>query len=270
MERVDAGARVPGQALEAAAMAREIICGVRGIYLYGSAALGGLRPDSDLDILVIIDGRLRTDARAELTRRLLRASGRVGCAAKRPLELTVMSMDEINPLRCPPACEYMYGEWLRAEIEAGALPAPHSDPDLVLLIWQARAHGVALFGPDARALMPEVAQRDVFRAIAGALPGLMANLAGDERNVLLTLARMWYTLSTGELASKDGAADWAMARLPAEPAGCLSLARDGYLGRARDAWQGREEQARALAERMARRIEELAGARAAQGGEAHD
>ena len=42
----------------------------------------------------------------------------------------------------------------------------------------------------------------------------MADLEGDVRNVLLTLARVWFTLETGTIASKDVAADWAITRLP--------------------------------------------------------
>ncbi len=40
--------------------------------------------------------------------------------------------------------------------------------------------------------------------------------AGDERNVVLTLSRIWYSAVTGKIAPKDVAADWAMERLPAQ------------------------------------------------------
>ena len=39
------------------------------------------------------------------------------------------------------------------------------------------------------------------------VPSLMADLADDTRNVLLTLARIWTTVATGEIRSKDEAAD---------------------------------------------------------------
>ena len=42
-----------------------------GIYLYGSAVLDGLRPESDIDILVIIDRPLTQSLRARLTQELL-------------------------------------------------------------------------------------------------------------------------------------------------------------------------------------------------------
>ena len=113
-----------------------------------------------------------------------------------------------------PAYEYQFGEWLRPDIERGNLPQPAADPDLALLFWQARSHSLPLFGEPAERLIPPVPFSRVRQAIYGALPSLLDNLEGDERNVLLTLARMWYTLSTGGLGSKDQAAEWAAARLP--------------------------------------------------------
>ena len=39
------------------------------------------------------------------------------------------------------------------------------------------------------------------------LPALLADLANDTRNVLLTLARIRTTVASGEIRSKDDAAD---------------------------------------------------------------
>lgn len=50
------------------------------------------------------------------------ASGAVGNPEKRPIEITVVNQNDILPWRFPPKCEYMYGEWLRDEMEAGAFP----------------------------------------------------------------------------------------------------------------------------------------------------
>ena len=49
---------------------------VVGLYLYGSAVAGGLRPDSDLDLFVVTDRRLTTDEKARIVEGLLPISGR--------------------------------------------------------------------------------------------------------------------------------------------------------------------------------------------------
>ncbi|GEM_PF-6550602 len=43
-----------------------------------------------------------------------------------------------------------------------------------------------------------------------------ADWQGDERNVVLALARIWFSAATGTIAPKDVAANWALERLPQE------------------------------------------------------
>jgi streptomycin 3"-adenylyltransferase len=54
--------------------------------------------------------------------------------------------------------------------------------------------------------------------------------------VLLTLARVWSTLDTGGIRSKDSAAAWAAARVPAEHRPVLARARAVYLGDEDERW----------------------------------
>ena len=68
------------------------------------------------------------------------------------------------------------------------------------------------------------------------IPALLSYLDGDERNVVLTFARIWTTLATGVIRSKDAAADWALPLLPPEHREVLAHARDIYLGEAAEEW----------------------------------
>ena len=61
---------------------------LEGVYLYGSAVLGGLQPESDVDILALLHGEMTESDRKKLGSRLLEISGRVG-GPGRPLEVTV-------------------------------------------------------------------------------------------------------------------------------------------------------------------------------------
>jgi streptomycin 3"-adenylyltransferase len=76
--------------------------------------------------------------------------------------------------------------------------------------------------------------------------------------VVLTLARIWTTLETGAIRSKDGAADWVLARLPAEHRPVLERARAIYLGEAPEGWDELRGQVRPHAEYIAGVIERLA------------
>ena len=67
-------------------------------------------------------------------------------------------------------------------------------------------------------MIEPVPMTDIRRAIKESLPGLIASIEGDEHNVILTLARMWLTSSSGRICSKDQAAEWAIPKLAKEHA----------------------------------------------------
>ncbi len=210
---------------------------IRGAYLYGSAVVGGLRPRSDVDVLAVARRRLTHAERRETVERMLDISGaRAREGPARPLELTIVAAPDIRPWRYPPTRQLQYGEWLRDELEAGLIPGTTPDPDLATLLTMVLAHGEALYGPEAAELIDPVPPGDLRQAIVEGVPGLLADLEGDEANVLLTLARIWLTLTTDEIRPKDGAAGWALARLPEANRAALARARAIYVGEAADEW----------------------------------
>ncbi|MGW0732454.1 aminoglycoside adenylyltransferase family protein [Streptomyces sp. NPDC002851] len=198
-----------------------------GIYLHGSAVLGGLKPASDLDILAVTRRSLDDRKRHALLKGLLEVSGLT--ATVRPVELTVVVQSEVCPWRFPPTGDFLYGEWLRAELQTSGPPHPSPMPDLALVLTMTLAGDHPLTGPPPAELLGPVPHVDLVRASVAGIAELLDDLADDTRNVLLTLARAWTTLATGEIQSKDAAADWALAQLPPEHRPVLEHARDLYL-----------------------------------------
>jgi predicted nucleotidyltransferase len=117
-----------------------------GVYPHGSGVLGGLRPASDLDVLVVTRRRMNGPERRALLDGLLNVSGPGGPGGPRPVELTVVVHSEVRPWRFPPTADFLYGEWLREEFMASGPPAPESMPDLALLITIALSGGHPLSG----------------------------------------------------------------------------------------------------------------------------
>jgi predicted nucleotidyltransferase len=231
---------------------------VRAAYLYGSAVAGGLRPDSDLDLFAVVGRRLTDAERRALLDGLLPISGRATRpAAWRPVELTIVVHDEVRPWRYAPRVELQYGEWLREEARAGTLDPTSASPDVAILVTMVREAGRPVLGPPAAVSLDPVPFSDVARAVLDELPPLLADLEHDTRNVLLTLVRMWSTLATGEIRSKDAAADWALPLVPDDHRRILVLARDAYIGTADDAWEGLMPPARAVADATVARIRAL-------------
>jgi hypothetical protein len=226
--------------------------------------LGGLRATSDLDILAVLDRSTTEDERRAMLRRLLEISGRRATRGPaRPVELTIVQQAQVRPWRYQPDAEFLYGEWLRDEYESGHVPAPEPTRDLAMLITDVLAGNRPLLGPPPGDVLDPVPDADVRRAIVEGIPGLLADLESDTRNVLLTLARTLATLETGEiLMAKDAAAEAVAHRLPSGPVReTLTTARLMYLEGMNDedagaGWAAAKPAAHEAANRL---VSEIAG-----------
>jgi len=123
---------------------------------------------------------------------------------------------------------------------------PRLDPDAVVLIETARRAALPLLGPPAATVLETAPRADFARAMMDLIPILMPGIeeGDDRRNGLLTLARIWTTLATGEIRPKDEAADWALAQLPEEHRPVLAHARAAYLGEEPENWRDLEPRVR--------------------------
>ena len=202
------------------------------VYLHGSAVAEGLRRHSDVDLLAVMEGSLSASARRDLAADLMAVYGRYPFdrEGRRPLEVIVFRSADLVRLPYPARAELVYGEWLRGAFEGGAVPDGETTPEFTLVLAQAREQAVPLFGPAVTERVPDIPFPHICRAIGDLLPDLVAGAEGDERNVLLTLARMWATISTGRFLSKAAAADWAAPQLTNQAAGALLCAKRSYPG----------------------------------------
>ena len=209
-----------------------------GAYLHGSAVLGRLRPRSDTDVLVVSRRPMTAGERRALVDGILDLSGRrARLGPDRPIELVIVVQADVRPWRYPPRCEFLYGEWLRDDVERGHLPGPAAEaPDLAPLITMVLLGNRPLFGPPPADVLAPVPPDDLVQAVVAGIPGLLEDLEPDTANVVLTLARIWSTVATGAIRAKDAAADWALTRLPDEHRAVLARARLVYLGEEADRW----------------------------------
>ncbi|WP_460417022.1 aminoglycoside adenylyltransferase family protein [Pseudomonas sp. microsymbiont 2] len=205
------------------------------IHLYGSAVAGGLKPESDLDLLVTVAQPLDEATRQALMLDLLTISAPPGTLPdRRALEVTVLVRADIHPWRYPARRELQFGEWLRAALLAGEFEPAQLDPDLAILLTKARQQSIALLGRNAADWFDPVPGADMAQAFRDTLAqwNTHDDWSGDERTVVLALARIWYSLATGKIAAKDVAAGWLLPRLPAAHRTVLANARAAYLGEA--------------------------------------
>ncbi len=233
-----------------------------GAYLLGSAVLGGLRPESDLDVLVVATRQTTRDEKRRLIARLLAISGRPAPEGRwRRVELTIVVESEVKPWRFPPRFDFQYGDWLRDEFESGDLtPWPTTtNPDLASLITIALLGNTTLLGPPPATLLDPVPHTDLVRAVTGGVDELVGRLEDDTRNVVLTLARIWSTVATGAIRSKEAAAEWALERLPDEHRAVLVRARAIYNGDTEERWDDLAGRVRPHAGHVVTQIARLTG-----------
>ncbi|MGU4672529.1 nucleotidyltransferase domain-containing protein, partial [Escherichia coli] len=127
------------------------------IHLYGSAMDGGLKPLSDIDLLVTVRSPLRDEQLHTLMQKLLAISAWPGTSEiYRALEVTVVVWSQIVPWQFPPMRELQFGEWLRDEIANGEYEPAQPDPDLAILLTKARQNSLPLRGEAASTLFEAV------------------------------------------------------------------------------------------------------------------
>lgn len=185
------------------------------IYLYGSAVDGGQGPESDLDVLVVVSQALTLQQRQQLAETLLHISQPIG-TVQRALEVTIVRKDHIVSGSYPLSYELQFGEWLREELSQGALLRAHTDPDLSILLKKAQMHHRTLFGPSLTEWSAAIPVQQLWQAMADTYPSIVAywDEDADERNQILALCRIYFSLMTNEIAPKDQAAHWVVAQLP--------------------------------------------------------
>lgn len=200
------------------------------VVLYGSAAENGLKRHSDIDFLIIINSELSFQNRVNLVPGLMNISVPIGSEHKgRYIELTAVTGNDLLNLEYPPVEEIQYGEWLREEFLLGNLPERTQNPDLAILLKQALQNHQMIYGESLSRFITEIPDEHIQNAIKDLLSEIWLEDAGDERNTILTLCRMWLTAETGGIKSKEAAADWAMDRLE-KYTWFIQVARDEYMG----------------------------------------
>lgn len=233
---------IPSQIAPQVAAAQSLIerhlgTGLVAIHLFGSAVDGGLQPHSDIDLLVTVTRPPDEAALRALAVELLAISAPPGASPSlRALEVTVLALEHIAPWRHPARRELQFGEWLRADLEAGVVEPPMMDPDLAILLTKARSHSISVVGPQAGQVFEAVPPADLRRALLDTVAqwNTPEDWAGEEKHIILALARIWYTAVSGGIASKAQAATWLLERIDPPYREILDKARRIYLGQEDD------------------------------------
>lgn len=188
-----------------------------GIYLKGSFALGAGDVHADVDFLVVTNRELDSDEESKI-RDIHRQMPTRAEHWAHVLEGSYATIDQLRE-RANPNDPWLYVDNGQTEME----PSTHDNTETFR--WILKNRGLVITGPPADSLLPEVptqALRDEAAALAVqrhhdalADPEYLENGWGQPHEVL-TNCRMLYSASTGQVASKNGAARWCIGVLPTE------------------------------------------------------
>jgi hypothetical protein len=203
-----------------------------GLYLSGSLAVGDFDPrSSDIDFVVVTDGQLPADRVAALREMHARFAAGESPWAER-IEAVYIPQDALRD-GAPPAARYPVLE------KGDTLTLAPLEDGWPVQVYTLREHGVAVAGPTPRTFIPPVPPADLNRAGAGIAAQWLDQARTDpswldwlrprrhQAFVVLTLCRLLYTLETGGVISKPGAARWGVQRLGPEWTGLIAQAVAG-------------------------------------------
>lgn len=196
-----------------------------GVYVHGSAALGGWDPaTSDVDVLVVAKTMPSTQTVAQIGALLV---DRVTECPGTGLELSIVTERSAARPGAPwPYVLHVAGSTASdARIVHG--DSNKGDPDLVLHYAVCRQSGYAAFGPPAATVIGAVARPVLLRALADELHWAQSN--APSHYAVLNACRALAFVREGRLLSKLDGGAWALQHGlgPVREIGAAILAQDG-------------------------------------------
>jgi predicted nucleotidyltransferase len=185
----------------------------RSVILHGSLATGGFRPGhSDIDLLVVVDGRL-TDAHATALERVVRDAD-LGTAAG--IDLHVVTAEAAHRPARAPALELYLGRHGRSPIALEVERRVAESPDLATEFSMALSDGRALAGaPPDQVIAAVPAEWIIDRGQYWLMRWQsLTDDADHAAFMVLTACRIWRFALERVHCSKPRAAQWALDRDP--------------------------------------------------------
>lgn len=205
-----------------------------GAYVHGSVALGTFNPKlSDLDVIAVARTRAEDEEKRRLIELLAQASGHPA-----PIEFHLLAEGDLRPWRHPTPFDFHYSDvWrdaLRADLGDTLARQRDFDPDLAAHVTVARRHGIAVQGPPPGDVFPDVPWDDYADSLLRDLRWASESNRPLPLYRVLSPVRIWATLATREIHSKDSGAVWALKRVPTHLRHVLDAALAHYRGETTD------------------------------------
>ena len=184
-----------------------------GMYLFGSLANGDFDQHSDIDVLIVTDGKISDEMFSSLqSMHMDLAKANSSWAIQQ--EVSYIPKDA---LRRFDASDNLHPHLDRGNDEV--LHWMNHESDWIIQRYILRERGVAITGPDLQSLIDPISRDELRQAVVNVLPLWTYPILEDPHEIdsrgyqsycVLSLCRMLYTLQDKAILSKPDAAQWAL------------------------------------------------------------
>jgi streptomycin 3"-adenylyltransferase len=187
-----------------------------GVYLHGSAAMGGFHPGkSDLDYIVVTREAL-TDA--EKREYMEMVTGLDAAGPAKGIEMSIVTKDVCNPFVYPTPFILHFSrghlEWYRKDPEDYIRKMNGTDKDLAAHFTVIRRRGACLYGRPIGEVFGEVPERDYLDSIRDDVSGAAEEIRDNSMYMILNLARVLGYMEEKKVLSKKEGGMWGLRNLP--------------------------------------------------------
>lgn len=189
-----------------------------GVYLHGSLAMGGFNPQSsDIDVLVVTNRSLTLDDKRKFAKLLLECSGH-----PYPIEISVLSEQQLLNWNHPSSYEFHYSEMWRAKYELDLTRGSQEfldqqnqrDGDLSAHLTVTRERGICLSGKPISEIIPSIPRQHYLDSILSDFYDCLDRITETPIYSVLNLVRVYLFAKDGVVSSKKEAGEWALSKLP--------------------------------------------------------
>lgn len=192
-----------------------------GIYLNGSIVLDAFdENNSDIDIIGIVEKCLSPEEKIKLGAFLLPLH-QMPCQ----IEVLLIVKEHIIPWQYPPVCHFYFSDyWLEEykqflsgeNLTHRLLSVNCTDSNITSSVKIVKEKGICVYGLPIDEVFPDVPDADFWDSISYNIPDFNVITDNDTQRpyLILTLCRALSYRKTGQLFSKQEAANWALNILP--------------------------------------------------------
>ncbi len=188
-----------------------------GIYVHGSISMGCFKPgNSDIDVLIVIEDALEHALKLPL----LELFDRLAAQYQQKLELSIIRQTVLTHFSHPTPFEFHYPDPERNQLTPPS--EMRHDADLAGHFVITRQHGLALAGPPAQDIFPEIPREAYLDSIVqdarwsfnNVMKGESVGVCRVPKYAVLNFCRVLAFIQADLVTSKQTGGEWGLANLP--------------------------------------------------------